>query len=160
MASYNYMPPADRVALAHVVRSFLPAPPLDSSDELMALEAAYQLSKGVVRPGQIPVRRASGLYVAERAAGAERIGAEVSLLASSDDPGARILAAAAADPARAVRSLSSLAPRLSGPDDLMKAVVNDPLSMGFRPDVSSLTPADWKTAYDYLASRGLAGRGT
>jgi len=32
MASYNYLPPADRIALAHVVRSFMPAAPVDTKE--------------------------------------------------------------------------------------------------------------------------------
>ncbi len=159
MASYNYLPPADRVALAHVVRSFMAAPPMDTKEELMALESTYQLSKGMVRPGQIPIRRAAGLYVGEHSAAVAAAASEAAALASSDDPGAKILSTALRDPERAVRALASLRRPVSSPDDLMRTVTGDPLSMGFRPGVSSLSPAEWKSAYDYLTARGMAGKG-
>jgi mono/diheme cytochrome c family protein len=158
MASYNYMPPADRIALAHVVRSYMTGPPLDSKEELMALEMTYQLSKGVVRPGQIPIRKAAGLYVSENGGRSARVVSEAAALASSDDPGARLLNAAVSDPERAVRALSSLGRPITGPGDLMKTVTGDPASMGFRPAASALTPEEWESMYGYLNARGLAGR--
>jgi mono/diheme cytochrome c family protein len=159
MASYNYLPPADRVALAHVVRSFMAGPPMDTKEELIALESTYQLSKGTVRPGQIPIRRAASLYVGEHSEAATAAASEAAALTSSDDPGARILSTALRDPERAVRALASLSRPVSSPDDLMRTVTGDPLSMGFRPGVSSLSPVEWKSAYDYLAARGIAGKG-
>ena len=159
MASYNYLPPADRIALAHVVRSFMPAAPVDTKEELMALESTYQLSKGMVRPGQIPIRRAASLYVGEHSGAVSAAASEAAALASSDDPGARILSTSLRDPERAMRALSSLGRHVSSPDDLMRTVTGDPMSMGFRPAVASLSPAEWKSAYDYLTARGIAGKG-
>jgi len=159
MASYNYLPPADRIALAQVVRSFMAAPPLDTKEELIALESTYQLSKGMVRPGQIPIRRAASLYVGEHSGAVSAAASEAAALASSDDPGARILSATLRDPERAMRALSSLGRHVSSPDDLMRTVTGDPVSMGFRPTVASLSPAEWKSAYDYLTARGIAGKG-
>ena len=158
MASYNYLPPADRVALAHVIRSFMAGPPMDSKEELMTLETTYQLSKGMVRPGQIPIRRAAGLYVEEHSAIVSLATSEAAAIAVSDDPGAKILNATLSDPERAVRALTSLSRPMSSPEDLMKAVTGDPSSMGFRAGVSSLSTAQWKSVYDYLRARGIAGR--
>jgi mono/diheme cytochrome c family protein len=159
MASYNYLPPADRVALAHVIRSFMSGPPMDSKEELMALETTYQLSKGTVRPGQIPIRRAAGLYVHEESAAISRASSEAAALAQSQEPGAKLLTAALLDPERGMRALASLRRSITGPDDLMRAVTGDPASMGFRPGVASLNAAEWASVFDYLTARGLAGRG-
>ena len=158
MASYNYLPPADRVALAHVVRAFMAGPPIDSRDELMALETTYQLSKGMVRPGQIPIRRAAGLYVAERAGAASGPASAASALVQSDDAGAKLLSASLSDPPRAMQALTALGRPITGPDDLMRTVTGDPVSMGFRPGVSSLTAAEWGMVYDYLSQNRLTGR--
>lgn len=159
MASYNYLAPADRFSLAHVVRSFMAGPPMDSREELAALEGAYQLSKGTVRAGQIPVRKAAALYMEEQEARAARVTAEAATIAGSDDPGAKLLGSVLSDPERAVRTLASLGERLDGPESLMKAVTGDPTSMGFRPGVSALSEANWESVYEYLTFRGLVGRG-
>ena len=159
MASFNYLPPADRIALAHVVRSFMAGPPLDSKDELMGLESTYQLSKGMVRAGQIPVRRAAGLYVKESQARVTQSASEAAVLESSEDPGAKLLGASVDDPERAMRALASIGRTLAGPDDLMKVVTGDPASMGFRPRVATFGKPEWNSMYRYLSARGLAGRG-
>ena len=57
MASYNYLPPGDRFALIHFVRSFHPAPPADAESDVLMLETTYQLSKGSSIPAQIPDSR-------------------------------------------------------------------------------------------------------
>lgn len=65
MASYNYLSPADRFALIHYVRSFSAGQPVDSPQDLVALETTYQLSRGSNIPGQIPIKKAAEYIVAE-----------------------------------------------------------------------------------------------
>jgi hypothetical protein len=112
----------------------------------------------MVRPGQIPVRRAAGLYVAERAGTLSGPASAASALAQSDDPGAKLLSASLSDPPRAMRALTALGRPITGPDDLMRTVTGDPVSMGFRPGVSTLTAAEWEMVYEYLSQNRLKGR--
>ena len=65
MASFGYLPPADRFALIHYVRSFAVGHPADTPQELQTLETTYQLSKGSNTPGQIPIAVAQRTMIAE-----------------------------------------------------------------------------------------------
>jgi len=64
MASYAYLPPSDRFALIHLIRSFHPAPPVDAAQDIAGLEALYQLSKGTTIAAQVPIAKATKLLVA------------------------------------------------------------------------------------------------
>ena len=59
MASYAYLPPADRFALIHLIRSFHPAPPVDADADIASLETLYQLSKGTTIAAQVPIVKAT-----------------------------------------------------------------------------------------------------
>jgi mono/diheme cytochrome c family protein len=158
MASYNYLPPADRIALAHLVRSYLSNPPADTKDELMALETTYQLSKGTVRMGQIPIRRASDIYVREHAAGLIGTASLAAELSRSNSAGARLLIAHTHDPEKVFKSLAALQRPIGSADDLMEFVTADPRAIGFRADVASLDRTDWDALHAFLVSTRVAGR--
>jgi NADH:ubiquinone oxidoreductase subunit 5 (subunit L)/multisubunit Na+/H+ antiporter MnhA subunit len=66
MASYDYLLPVEKFALAHYIRTnFIPDSDKDSDDDLQALDATYNLSAGLQLPAQIPVKSASYLVISE-----------------------------------------------------------------------------------------------
>ncbi|MEK6650256.1 MAG: c-type cytochrome [Bacteroidota bacterium] len=79
MASYNYLAAKDRFALAHLIRSWVPNAPVDAESELANLETVYQLSKGQIRPAQIPVKKATEIIVRESAPFADAVARRASL---------------------------------------------------------------------------------
>ena len=66
MISYNYLVPLERIALAHYIRqTFVPDPPTDTENELLALDQTYSLSNGKEISAQIPVQSAINIIIKE-----------------------------------------------------------------------------------------------
>ena len=66
MASYDYLLPEQKFALAHYIRTnFIPGPDADSDADLQALDATYNLSAGLTLAAQIPVKSATFLMINE-----------------------------------------------------------------------------------------------
>jgi len=66
MISYNFLTPQDRISLAHYIRKeFMTNPPVDSNDDLAALNSLYNLSSGMQVPAQIPVSVAMEIITSE-----------------------------------------------------------------------------------------------
>lgn len=146
MASYNYLPPADRFALIHFVRSLSKGQPLDSPDELKALDAAYQLSKGVNVAGQIPIKRATERFSKENVNQSLRVASE--MLQASNQPGAIILRRVALNEQRAITSLLHFK-RSGTVDELVRMVSADPALAGFKAEASRLTSSEWTALHQY-----------
>jgi len=152
MASYNYLPPADRFALIHYIRTFANNQPADSIGDLKALDAAYQLAQGMNVAGQIPIKKALRLVVNENIAGAELVHKSVSQLNGSQDPGAVLLKRVMVDEQRVMKSAVSLKDRVRSVDDFIKMVTADPLHSGFKASVIRLSPDEWNRLYHYVFS--------
>jgi mono/diheme cytochrome c family protein len=161
MASYNYLPPEDRFALAHYIRTFSPGQPVDTQDELQQLETVYQLSKGASSPGQIPVKKAAGLLVAESAPQVAAVAACVKQVESdANDPGARLLKSVSADLGKVLTALRIHRNPMPSLDDFVRTVSGDPHLIGFKPSVVQLTETEWSTLHDYLSRLSLSLPGT
>ncbi len=66
MISYNFLTPQERIELAHYIRQeFVPNPPVDTDDDLSALNSIYNLSAGMKVPAQIPVATAMEIISSE-----------------------------------------------------------------------------------------------
>jgi mono/diheme cytochrome c family protein len=152
MASYNYVPPADRFALAHYVRQFATGQPMDAPADLQQLETAYQLSKGMNTPGQIPVRKAERLVIAEHTADVLEVSTLVERIQKDTAPGAELLQSILADPRRAATALVLRAPATTDAGALAARVSADPLLFGLRPRVTEMSEEQWKLLYGYLIS--------
>jgi mono/diheme cytochrome c family protein len=150
MASYNYMPPEDRFALIHHVRGFAPGQPLDSPDELKALDAAYELAKGMNIAGQIPVKRAAQAVVKENAVFEARVRAAAAAAALGEGEGAEVFRRVASDGEKAVTGVLHGGAPMEDLDRFVTTVSNDPARMGFRGGVTRLTPAEWSSLHAHL----------
>jgi mono/diheme cytochrome c family protein len=156
MASYNYLPPGDRFALIHFVRSFHPAPPADAEADVLMLETTYQLSKGSSIPAQIPIRNAMQRVVAENGPRIQAVAATVSrVMADVSTPGAALLRRVMADPAKAVTSLRSVAPAAGTVEQFIRRVSADPGMLGLKPSVTRLRADEWLTLHHYVTTGGL-----
>jgi hypothetical protein len=66
MISYNFLTPAERISIAHYIRTqFMQDPPVDTDDDLFALNQLYNLSAGMEVSAQIPVASAKELILIE-----------------------------------------------------------------------------------------------
>jgi hypothetical protein len=152
MASYDYMPPADRFALIQYVRSLAPGQPRDSIADLKRLDQEYQLSKGTDIPGQIPIRKATQIIERESKPTVEKIKSMVRDAGMSESPGAAILRRVVRDTARVMTCMIHMQHEIRGAGDFIRFVTQDPYQAGFRADVDRLAPDEWSQLYGYLAS--------
>jgi hypothetical protein len=149
MASYNYLPAKDRFALAHLIRTWVPGAPVDAESDLQNLETVYQLSKGQVRPAQIPVKKATQIVVKEAAPVVAAM--EKRKGARSMEQGAAVFARVAADPMKALTALTARGYRAVSVDELVKIVSADPVKIGFKAGVTRLSAEEWTALHQYLA---------
>ena len=156
MAAYNYLPPADRFALAHFVRTFAPGQPIDTPEDLQRLETSYQLSKGSRSPGQIPVKKALRLVLADQATAAERLEKVLASAETSDDPGVRLFLRYCENPSRALAGFQGRKEGVPAPGELSRMIGADPGAFGFKPSVTRLTEAEWRTVHAALVALSTA----
>lgn len=156
MASYNYLPPADRFALIHYVRSLAPGQPVDSPQEIQALETTYQLSKGSNIPGQIPIRKAQEIVVAEARPALEAIRALAGNKSDrKESVGQALLERYAQDKQRVLTAFVLHGASVANVGQFVTTVTSDPIQVGFRADVSRLSQSEWSSLFQYLV--GLRG---
>lgn len=148
MASYSYLPPGDRFALAHYVRTFASGQPEDTQADLQQLETSYQLSKGRMTPGQIPVLKATRLILQETAPDMAETELLVrKVLKSPDDPEFMILRKYSADVGRTIAGFRSRKGGVPGLDEFVRMISGAPADFGFKPAVNRLTDNEWKTLH-------------
>ncbi len=152
MASYNYMPPGDRFALAHFIRQFATGQPADEPADLQLLESTYHLSKGVNTPGQIPIRKAGRLVVQEHAPEVLEAASLAGKMATDTSAAAALLQSVLEDGRRAATTLVLHAPAGEDAGMFASRVSADPSLFGLRPRVTGLTEAQWKVLYAYIHS--------
>jgi len=151
MASYGYLPPADRFALTHVVRSFHPSPPVDAEQEIALLETTYQLSKGSVVPAQIPIKEAMRHIAAERKAGWESLLARVARIqAAGQDPGAALFVKYVGNPGKFLAACQARREAIATSEDFVRIVSADPSALGVRPAVVNLDRGDWSVLHQFV----------
>ncbi|MGA9117132.1 MAG: cytochrome c [Bacteroidota bacterium] len=154
MASFQYLSPADRFALAHHVRTLHPAAPPDGREGLQSLETAYGLSRGVISAGQIPVASASRILARESGLRREALRAlAVFPHLPGTGEGRRILEQVAGDRERVLWAVLGQGRFPGSPEGLTRAVAADPRAAGFHPSVLRLERGEWGDLYLYF--RGL-----
>jgi len=146
MASYNYLPPADRFALIHYVQTFTSGYPKDSPDALKALDAAYQLSRGMSVPGQMPVRKAAVLVASETPPILDRL--KMLKAAPESQPGVALFRRVTRDESRALTSMLHLG-KSSTVESFMKAITSDPNAAGFKAEVARLSDSEWTALHQF-----------
>ena len=145
MAPFDFIYPADRMALVHYVRS-LGSFDHGAEDPKATESLAEQFrSKGVHVPNRIPVSMAIKKMVQEQAQ------APALILPSPDDKSARLLRAVIADPARVARTVAGTTDR-SDRLAVARAWAAGAPSNGFAPALAGMSSAEWQEI-----SRALLG---
>lgn len=154
MASFSYLPPADRFALVHFVRSFVPAPPVESLAELQQLESRYQLSKGIMVPAKVPVRVAARKIVTEYEKTEEKIARATAAAASSSEPGAKLYRRLVSNPRRMWTAVLAGGSGLLGApaSEFVPAVASDPMALGFAGGAARLTAEEYASLQRFIES--------
>jgi mono/diheme cytochrome c family protein len=152
MASYNYMPPEDRFALIHFIRTFANNQPNDSLNDLKQLDATYQLARGMNVAGQIPIKKAMDIIEKENALGAAQIQEIALQLSASNIFGAELLKRVSFDEKKVMTSVVHMKNGVRSVDDFIKIVSADPMQYGFKASVVRLSTNEWTELYHYIVS--------
>jgi mono/diheme cytochrome c family protein len=135
MAAFDYLPPADRMALIHFVRSlgkFDHGP--EDQHALDQLASEFRSSGGRI-PNRIPVSRAIAKLVAEAPPSA-------ALVVPRDPAMAELVRRVVSDPERAMRTLTQL--RGKSRAELGASLAAGAPANGFRAEVAALSLTDWQ----------------
>jgi mono/diheme cytochrome c family protein len=139
MAAFEYLVPADRMAVLHYVRSLGDFDHGTDDPAALANLAAQFRSAGGRVPNHIPVSAAIA-----------RLAKEDPTMQPLDAQRAPILAAAVSDPARAARTFAGMAD--AGRIEIVApALAAGAPANGFSPAIAKLGPDEWAALYDALA---------
>ena len=152
MASYNYMPPEDRFALIHYIRTFANNPPNDSPGDLKQLDLTYRLAKGMNVPGQIPIKKALGLIEKENVPLAAQIHEIALQITASQNREADILKRVSFDEQKVLTSVAHMKSQVKSVDDFIKIISADPIQSGFKASIVRLSSREWSELYNYIFS--------
>jgi mono/diheme cytochrome c family protein len=152
MAPYNYIPPEDRFALIHFIRTFANNQPNDSLNALRQLDATYQLAKGMDVAGQIPVKKALTIIEKENVSDDAYIQTVAKQITGSDNFGADLLKRVSFDENKVVTSVVHMKSGVRNVDDFIKIVSADPIHSGFKVTIVRLSAHEWTELYQYIFS--------
>ena len=147
MAAYEYLPVADRFAIIHYVRTFAEDFPVDTDEELQALDMAYSLSEGKITANQIPVSKAMTILEMENQEFDIKVAAVKNFIINS---------AAEIDLSShisCINKASATLLRVNFNQDVSssaRAVINGAPVNGFKPSISSLSAEKWDKIKDHL----------
>jgi mono/diheme cytochrome c family protein len=150
MASYNYMPPEDRFALIHYIRTFGESQTQDTEDDLKQLDAVYELSKGMNVTGQIPIKKAMAIAIKESKKHIANIEQVKKLLWESSTEGANILRYASFDETKTLTTLLQNKKGFTSLNEFIKVITSDPQHAGFQTSVTNLSASEWSEMYRFV----------
>ena len=153
MISYNYLVPLERIALAHYIRqTFVPDPPTDTENELLALDQTYSLSNGKEIPAQIPVQSAINIIIKESDSQVQNLISKVSEINGSDETGAKIFKLVTNNELKALVTLNF---GMTWKQDYQKfadIIIYNMPENGFNENIFKLSGNEWDALYKYMNS--------
>ena len=153
MISYNYLTPLERIALAHYIRqTFVPDPPTDTENELLALDQTYSLSNGKEISAQIPVQSAINIIIKESDSQVQNLISKVSEINGSDETGAKIFKLVTNNELKALVTLNS---GMTWKQDYQKfadIIIYNMPENGFNENIFKLSGNEWDALYKYMNS--------
>jgi len=151
MASYSNLPPEDRFALIHYIRTFSDKYPKITPEELSELETTYSLSKGLKTPNQTPVSAAQEKLIAEYKMINDKIENNIkSIKENKSDKGALILKENTEDLQKVITSLYNYSNWSENENQFIAFVSNYTVQKGFKSAIMQLNSEDWTELFQYL----------
>jgi len=152
MISYNFLTSQDRISLAHYIRKeFMQEPPVDSDDDLSALNSLYNLSAGMEVPAQIPVSVAMEIITLENAQKSTKLEDGLKTIDSNRSIYSVSLFESIVDNEKlALSSLINSDTWKSGEKAFTDFVTVNIGQNGFNPKVNYLSDADRNLLFSYL----------
>jgi len=155
MASYSYLLPEEKLAMSSYIRSaFVKNAPSVTGDDLMNLDANYNLSQGVSQPPQIPVKNATNFIINENIPIVEKINSTIeSIKNMTSNSGKDIFLMITYDQFSALTSLRSNLKWKKDQKLFISIIANDALNNGFNGQVFQLSSDQWSTLFNFLNSQ-------
>jgi mono/diheme cytochrome c family protein len=152
MASYDYLLPEQRFALAHYIRTnFIPAPDADTEADLQALDATYNLSAGLQLPAQIPVKSASLLMIEQNRSANNKIDTVLSLINKyHTESGYGVFAQVVKNKKTALSFLTKNTDWKQNESNFINLVVNNVNQNGFNGSIFTLKNEEWLSLYSFM----------
>ncbi len=151
MISYDFLPPKERFAVIHYIRStFMQNPPEDSHGDLTALDQTYNLSSGMEMPAQIPVAAAMDLIMKEIQGKINKLNSAFKMINNSNNPSAVLFKDVTSDSKLALSSLIKSDSWNANKNSFEHFVTVNVNQNGFNGRIFNLTNAEWDELYSYL----------
>lgn len=151
MISYDFLPPKERFAVIHYIRStFMQNPPEDSQGDLTALDQTYNLSSGMEMPAQIPVSAAMDLIMKENQGKINKLNSAFEMINNSGNPSAVLFKDVTSDGRLALSSLIKSDSWNANKNSFEHFVTVNVNQNGFNGRIFNLTNAEWDELYNYL----------
>jgi mono/diheme cytochrome c family protein len=152
MISYNFLTPQERFSIAHYIRQeFMTNPPVDTEDDLSALNSLYNLASGMEIPAQIPVSTAIGILASENNVKAEKLNYALnSLKTDTADYSVEIFHSVVNNEKLALSSLLSSDSWKNGDAAFSNFITVNVNLNGFNSKALQLSANDRITLYSYL----------
>jgi mono/diheme cytochrome c family protein len=154
MPPFSQFTPKERFALAHYIRqAFVPNPPKVTDDEIDNLNSKFNLSKGHISPGQIPVTDAMKLIEEETSDEyGKLINIQNSIDRQSGNEGAELFEKVTNDKLKALTVLSRSDDWKSNEKLFVSIVVDDVNENGFNREIFNLSNSQWDQLFGYLGN--------
>lgn len=149
MAAYEYMPPEDRIAIIHYVRTFADFPEINKDELATMLDQTYNLAAGTEMPNQIPIKRAKTIIEKEFQSG---LPSDIyGTVNTSNSEGAQIIKKFAYDPVKFVESIKRDGLQ-DNTEEFANNIVLTPEDYGFKVGIKSLSKKEWNSLFTYAKS--------
>jgi mono/diheme cytochrome c family protein len=152
MISYNFLTPEERIALAQYIRTtFMKDPPMDTDNDLEALNQVYNLSKGMKVPAQIPVSAAMELVVQDANQKLAKLNNAITKIDNDkNNPSAKLLNNVCSDEKLALSSLINSDSWRQNENSLFHFLTINVNQNGFNGTVYNLTDSELDDLFKYL----------
>lgn len=152
MASFNNIPPEDRLNIIAYIRSLAPGYPPITQQQIDSVDQTYSLTKGVKQPNQIPVKMAMDKIIQQSISiDSMVIKMTAQVKDNKTDSGAIVLKGITNDLTHALTVLALDSAWSSSPQGLVKIFDSNPVQNGFKARASyMLTPNQLSTLHAYL----------
>lgn len=151
MAAYEYLPPSQRFDIIHYVRTFADFPAI-TDDQINQLNTTYNLSAGTVQPNQIPVSKATKLFINEQDLVNTKIKAlKLSLVDKKDDPAANLLRLHSANIDKVFYTFISNPQKPS--EQIFQMIKFAPVDFGFNPSIVRIPLEQFRLIVDFVKAQ-------
>jgi len=149
MAAYEFLPPEERVAIIHYLRTFASFPAVTDAEVNDKLDATYKLSAGVVDPNNIPIQKAITLISEENKSKIELVQNISQKIEKDNSTEALFLKSNVQNIEKVVYSFISTQ-NTKDFATFSKILNTDPVALGYKANVVNLVDLELQTIYLYL----------